>query len=169
MTEYICWIIVLSIIANALRGLHQAQAMCKPTDRMSRKTIGIFGLMSHDEMIPFDYACDKIIDFTDIGTRGHVWYRFYHAIDAGSFVAFAGLVWMLSHAGSWEPFGLALAVMWLSYEFAYSYGRYGTFIDTKYPENVNFFDVISFHASKWTMTAIRLALVAIMVALTIGG
>jgi len=153
MTTYICWIIVLSIIANALRGLHQAQAMCKPTDKMHRKV----------DWIGMNVYVSDVVRQFDLGARGHVWYRWYHAIDAGSFVAFAGLVWLLSHAGSWEPFGLALAIMWLAYEFAYQYGRYGTFMDTKYPENVNFFDVIQFHASKWTMTAIRLTLVAAMI------
>ena len=164
MTTYVCWIIVLSIIANALRGIHQAQAMCKPTDRQ-HKVWWIITAMGN-----YEYAnlWDKVMQF-DLGARGHVWYRWYHAIDAGSFAAFAGLVWLLVHAHSWEPFGLAIAFMWLAYEPTYQYGRYRTVFDTAYKEHVCFFDLIDFHASKWTMTAIRVTLVAAMITLTIGG
>jgi len=174
MTTYICWIIVLSIITNALRGLHQSQVMCKPTDKQHRQIVWD----RHDEIDNYNFGADYSqyvmsgVDFIrqfNLGARGHIWYRWYHAIDAGSFMAFAGLVWMLSHAGSWAPFGLALTVMWVAYEPMYQYGRYKTIFDTAYKEHVCFFDLIDFHASKWTMTAVRMALVAIMVALTIGG
>jgi len=157
MTPYICWIAVLSIAVGALRGLHQAQAMCKPTDKIHRQNV--FTGMPDDIFIELYSAYKQF----DLGTRGHRWYRWYHTIDAGSFATFAVVVWLLSHAGSWEPFGLALAVMWLAYEPVYQYGRYGTLMNTAYKEHVVFFDLIDFHASKWKMTAVRLALVAIMV------
>ena len=191
MTTYICWVIVLSIIANALRGVHQSQVMCKPTDPQHRQIVWD----RHDEIDSYNYVMSWV-DFIrqfDLGPRGHVWYRWYHAIDAGSFVAFAGLVCLLIGGFAYECIvevlaykvvptwfifqavaeelilhyvwlsGLSLAFMWLAYEPTYQYGRYKTVFDTAYKEHVNFFDVISFRASKWTMTAIRLTLVAAMI------
>ena len=145
---------VLALWAGCLTGVHESMVHVKPIDKMHQQDW---------------YAGDSSFDWLnlvrqfDLGVRGHVWTKYYHAITTGMRAGILMLGFMLAHAHSWEPFALVLSLGWLAYEPAYQYARYGTFMDRNYPEHVNFLDVIDFHANKRIMTAVRVILVAIVI------
>jgi len=179
-------IALCSLITSWFTGTHEGQTQCKPLDYMHRG-------------MPKRYWDDKdnyqnmVFDFSDLGTRGHVWFRWYHAIAVGMRLSWEvlGMLFILIAVMpfiphdywlyiGWLDFGVISLSKWLwlillsyviindSYEYAYSYSRFKVWINP-YAEHFNIADIFRWHwGSKFAHT-VRVALVAIMVATALTG
>ena len=146
--EYACYLILYCWGLGWLRGLGEAITMLKPDDFM------------HDQKwqtFPFGAILSM-----ELGPRAHKFFRKYHLIDLGkdAMILVLGHLMVFFSVGfdlfdiyvcywvsNWAVVLLMLVVIWSAYEFAYVYGRQGTFI-SQYAENINFGDVVDPDESK---------------------
>uniref|UniRef100_A0A6M3IJH2 Uncharacterized protein n=1 Tax=viral metagenome TaxID=1070528 RepID=A0A6M3IJH2_9ZZZZ len=123
----------LALGTGWLVGCHEGMVHVKPIDEMHR--------YSYPTEYSDWFVWESLVRQFNLGVRGHVWANRYHAITTGMRAGILFLGIMLARTHSWEPWALVLSLGWLSYEPSYEYARYGTMMDRRYKEHVNFGDI----------------------------
>ena len=170
MTTLVCWTILLTAVVAWLTGYHEAVVMVKPYDKMHDP---VNEWPTNPTFLEYETTCRRILYQFDLGPRGHVWFRWYHAIAVGMRLGWAALgawLWTLAAWSWWYVMlvALVLVVMNSAYEFAYSRGRFAVWYNI-HPEHFNLADIVSFHVGSRFAHAVRLVAIVGLTTLTIGG
>lgn len=176
MTALVCWTLLIAGVVTWLTGTHEAQVMVKPRDKMHWQ--GWDGGEPPRDIMWYKFVMDArlaLLKQFDLGPRGHVWFRWYHAIAVGMRLGWAVLgAWMLAVAlmVSLTQYLLLLALVLVvlndGYEYAYSYGRFRVWFNP-YAESFNLADIVKWHWGSRFAHVMRGTAIVALTTVLIGG